>query len=255
MEPTLDQKNYLARIHYHDELSLNLDCLQALHRHHVMAVPFEATDIHFGREIKLDLGHVFDKVIGRQRGGFCYELNYLFATLLRQVGFRTKLISAEVNNEGTYEAPFDHLAIVVDLDGRWLLDVGFGDLFIEPIQIRPGLIQADRDNDYLLEETGPEAFCLLASRRAEDDFTPKYRFKLTPRRIEDFAAQCHYKQTSPASHFVKNFICTLPTQEGRKTVKNGVFTIRRGGEKEKRVLRDEAELRAVLGEHFGLREP
>lgn len=252
MDLTLDQHRYLERINYHDELSVSLDCLRALHRHHVMAVPFEATDIHFGHEIKLDLDHIYDKVIKRQRGGFCYELNYLFSTLLRQLGFSTIIISAEVNNEGIYGPPFDHLSVVVDLDGPWLLDVGFGDLFMEPIQIRTDLIQPDRDNDYLLQATGPETFRLLASRHGEHDFTPKYRFKLTPRKIEDFAEQCRFKQTSPASHFVQNFICTLPTEEGRKTVKNGVFKVRQGGGVEERVINDEAELKEVLAEHFGL---
>lgn len=251
MEFTLDVNQYLDRIGYDGEVSVSVECLKNLHRHHVISVPFEATDIHFGQRIKLDLEHIYDKVVIRRRGGFCYELNYLFRTLLQQLGFTTKIISAQVYNERSYGPAFDHLSIVVDLNGLWLLDVGFGDLFLAPIEIRPGLIQADRDSDFLLDELGAETFSLLAARSGEDEFVPKYRFSLRARCIEDFAEQCRFKQESPTSHFVQNIICTLPTKEGRKTIKNNVFRIRREGTLTEQTISSDAELRSILVDHFG----
>lgn len=253
MEFALDAQRYLSRINYTGKLSVDLDCLSALHRCHVMSVPFEATAIHFGQPIKLELDHIFDKVVLRRRGGFCYELNYLFSCLLRQIGFSTTIVSGEVYNEGSYGPPFDHLAIIVDLDGLWLLDVGFGSLFFEPIRIRPGVVQPDRDNDYMLKKTGPGAFCLLAASKGTKDFSPKYRFELQPRLIENFAAQCQYKQEAPTSHFVQNLICTLPTEKGRKTVKNNVLKVRHEGKITEQIIMNEADLLAILSEHFGFK--
>lgn len=243
---------YLERINFQGQPTVDLDCLGALHRHHVMSIPFEATDIHFGQRISLEPGHIYDKVINRRRGGFCYELNYLFHTLLRRIGFKSSIIAAVVNNDGHYGAPFDHMSIVVELDGPWLLDVGFGDLSFKPIRIQPGNIQSGRDNDFLLEETGPDAFMLLAAKPGSKDFTPKYRFDLRPRSLEDFAEECRLKQNAPESYFVRNFVCTLPTEDGRKTIWNGTFKVRRGTETTEQSIEGDAELRELLAQHFGL---
>jgi N-hydroxyarylamine O-acetyltransferase len=44
----------------------------------------------------LDTDALFDKIVRRRRGGFCYELNGLFAALLRELGFDATLKSAKV---------------------------------------------------------------------------------------------------------------------------------------------------------------
>ena len=68
----------------------------ALHEAHLLAVPFENLDIHLGREIVLDVASLWTKIIEQNRGGFCYELNGLFALLLRALGFQVDMLSAAV---------------------------------------------------------------------------------------------------------------------------------------------------------------
>jgi len=76
------------------------------------------------------------KIVLRRRGGVCYELNGVFAALLRQVGFTVSLLSAEVARpDGSDTAPFDHLALLVETEERWLGDVGFGDSFLLPLRL------------------------------------------------------------------------------------------------------------------------
>lgn len=76
-------------------------------------------------------------MVERNRGGFCYELNTLFALLLREIGFRVSFISGEIRARvGHFGPPYDHLALRVDLeDQAWLVDVGFGDSFLTPLKI------------------------------------------------------------------------------------------------------------------------
>lgn len=249
-----DVYRYLARIQYDEALSVSHSCLAALHRHHVFAVPFEATDIHFNRPILLGRNAVFDKVVTRQRGGFCYELNYLFAELLRALGFPVTMISASVYNEEVPGPPFDHLAILVDMESNYLVDVGFGDLFHEPLRLIPDAVQADGNKDFRIEQTSPSGYLLLASLAGAGTFTPQYTFGTQARRIEDFHPQCAHKQRSPDSYFVRNFICTRPTEEGRKTIKNGIYTVLQGREKTERTISGEAELLALLASEFGLND-
>ena len=79
---------------------------------------------------------LFTKIVENRRGGFCYECNGLFAALLRMLGFDVTMLSAEVANaQGGYSQPFDHMTLMVRETQRWLVDVGFGDSFLEPLLI------------------------------------------------------------------------------------------------------------------------
>src|ERR1051326_4663048 len=90
---------YLERIGYDGPLDAGVDTLRRLHHAHLLAVPFENLDIHGGRPIVLERDALFDKIVRRRRGGFCYELNGLFAWLLANLGFRVTLLSAGVARE------------------------------------------------------------------------------------------------------------------------------------------------------------
>lgn len=84
----LDVQEYLSRVGYEGPLAPTADTLRALHRAHVVAIPFENLDILLGRGVPLDLDSLQDKLIHRCRGGYCYEHNLLFAALLDRLGYR-----------------------------------------------------------------------------------------------------------------------------------------------------------------------
>jgi len=77
----MDAKQYLERINYVDSTNLTFEVLSKLQIMHLMNVPFENLDIH--NNTKIDLTNLFNKIVNRKRGGFCYELNGLFCDLLR----------------------------------------------------------------------------------------------------------------------------------------------------------------------------
>ena len=74
----MDVGAYLDRIGYRGPIESTADTLRALHRQHMLTVPFENLDIGLGREIVLDPGRLVEKIVRRHRGGFCYELNGTF---------------------------------------------------------------------------------------------------------------------------------------------------------------------------------
>src|SRR5215207_11196611 len=111
----MDIQAYLRRIHYRGDLTPTATTLRELHRAHLLAVPFENLDIHLGRPIVLDQDALFDKIVTRRRGGFCYELNGLFALLLRELGFEVTLLAAGVARaDGGFGPEFDHLTLLVE---------------------------------------------------------------------------------------------------------------------------------------------
>src|SRR5215831_13371548 len=106
----MDVRAYLGRVGYNGPLAPTANTLRALHRQHMLTVPFENLDIGLGREITLDPERFVEKIVSQRRGGFCYELNGAFATLLAAAGCRVRLLSARVfDEEGIATREFDHL--------------------------------------------------------------------------------------------------------------------------------------------------
>jgi len=227
---TLDPRLFLERIHSFSALDFALDLdapqpslplLIALHQAHLLSVPFENLSIHYGEPITLGEEALYDKIVRRRRGGFCYELNGLFAWLLRRLGFTVSLLSARVaQSDGAYSPEFDHLTLQVrDLDGAdWLADVGFGDSFRLPLRLLPDLEQDGGDScSYRLTVDAADTSWLV-QRHSETQWEAQYRFTLRQRRMTDFVERCHFQQTSPESHFTQRRICSLALPDGRVTL-------------------------------------
>jgi N-hydroxyarylamine O-acetyltransferase len=246
----VDPDRYLQRIQHRGAADPTSQTLRALHLAHLHRVPFENLDIHLGRPIVVDEPALYRKIVDDHRGGFCYELNGLFAWLLRQLGFSVTLLSARVVNGGVAGPEFDHLALQVDLpDGRWLADVGFGRSFREPLSLdTPTETQAEGTH-YRAVPGAPD--WRVEYRVGEAPPRPEYFFTLTPRRLPDFAQMCRFHQSSPASPFPRKRMCTLAIPDGRITFLNGSFISQRAGERSERAL-EEPEIAPLLRDRFGL---
>ena len=258
--------SYLARISYSGPRAPTLETLRALHYAHLLAVPFENLDIHRGVPVALDQQHLFGKIVLHRRGGFCYELNSLFAALLRELGYRVTLLSARVPIAENRVGPeFDHLTLRVDLDTPWLADVGFGESFIEPLPLLPNAEQFQRNVFYCLY-TREERWRLLryspepGNRRGVpvlDDSNSEWRmlydFTLAPRQLSEFDGMCHHHQTSPDSHFTRNRVCSILTPSGRVTLTGTRLVITEDGERRESALATTQEYDAALEECFGIR--
>jgi N-hydroxyarylamine O-acetyltransferase len=247
----VDAAAYLRRIKYGGPLPPSAETLRQLQLAHLLSVPFENLSIHWREPIVLDDAALFDKIVRRKRGGFCYELNGMFAALLRSLGFNVTMLSAEVaNNEGEFGPPFDHMTLMVTLEDRWLADVGFGDSFREPLLLDEREPQIQGDEAFRIEDTGTY---LIMSRRAENgDWQPQYRFTLVPYGYADYDEMCRYHQTSPQSHFTQKRICSRATIDGRESLSEMRLITTRGRERKELELSTEIEYQDVLRQMFGI---
>jgi N-hydroxyarylamine O-acetyltransferase len=249
----LDVKAYLDRINYHGSLAPTAETLRELHLAHLLAVPFENLSIHAGQPIVLEDDALFTKIVVRRRGGFCYEVNGLFAALLRALGFRVEMLSAEVaKEEGGFGPDFAHMALMVALERRWLADVGFGDLFLEPLPLDERGEQKQGRHAYKIVPDG--AHLILMRLVDGGEWKAQYRFTLQPYEYAAYEGMCHYHQTSPQSHFTRSRICSRATREGRVTLSDMRFiTTSESGERHERTLTSQEEYAALLREQFGVR--
>jgi N-hydroxyarylamine O-acetyltransferase len=228
---------------YLDRLGVTTRGLADLHLAHLLAVPFENLSIHTNERIHLDVDWLFDKIVTRRRGGFCYELNGLFAELLRALGHRVDLLAARVvRSDGTLGIPFDHMCLRVD--HAWLADVGFGDSFITPLRLDTREAQPDGRRSFRIVEDGGARFVEDTGRRV-------YAFDLTPRALADFAPGCEHHQTSPDSHFTRGRVVSRLTPSGRVTLRDDrLITTDLAGAKTEIAV--EGNWRQLLAEHFGI---
>ncbi len=199
-------KAYLERINYHGSLAPTAESLRELQVAHLLTVPFENLSIHAGQPIVLENDALFTKIVENRRGGFCYEANGLFAELLRALGFGVAMLSAEVANaEGEFGPNFDHLALMVLPLGssarRWLVDVGFGDSFREPLLLDEPAEQVQGARAYRILSNASDATYLVLMKQLRillNEFT-NHCDVIAPDRVDELAG---LDQSRPTRCFI-----------------------------------------------------
>ncbi len=251
----MDIPLYLERIQYSDPIKPDAPTLLRLQRTHLLNVPFENLDIGRKRPIRLSEEALWDKIIVQRRGGFCYELNGLFAGLLKEIGFQVTCLNARVySREGNLGIDFDHLALLVqtpDRPGRWLVDVGFGDSFNEPLRFEEPEEQIQGLRSFRLEETLEG--CVVWRKNYDGSWERQYFFDLESRRFPiDYEAACLYHQTSPRSSFTHGSVISRATPDGRVSLEERRLILTRNGQRAEHPLENKDEYRALLKQYFDI---
>ena len=242
---------YFARIGYGGDTKPSLATLRALHRAHLLSIPYENLDIHLGVPLTLDGNRLFAKLVDEGRGGWCYEMNGLFALVLETLGFDVRLVSGAVGRaEHGWRAQGNHLVLIVVIDRPWIADVGFGDGFLTPLPLEPGTYTQSFLH-YRVSRDGPRWRVDNHPYGGADGFD----FTLTARTLDDFAVQCRELQTSPDSSFVKTTVCERFTREGLVMLRGATLREVTGAGVTSRVLEDASQFATTLRDRFGLEIP
>lgn len=263
----VDADRYLDRIGL-DAASVAdpaLGTLGRLQRAHVRTVPFETLAITgdpFGRSdgagVTLDEGALYEKVVERDRGGFCYELNGLFARMLADLGFDVARYAGRVlGDDGDARPPANHLVPRVRLDREYVVDVGTGvPKPRRPIPVDGSAVTDARGVDWRVVPSGrPDADRLLQYRLpAGDRWKDRYVYTERPRDLSYFAATCEFLQSAPESPFTDDPTLAIATDDGYAKLSGQRLTWLADGEKRERTV-DEDEWFEVLADTFGIEWP
>lgn len=246
----IDVDHCLERIGYTGPIEPNLSTLRALQRAFLLKIPFENLDIHLGRQIDLSPESIYEKIVLRRRGGFCYECNILFFNLLNELGFQADYLSARMVERGTVGPEYDHMVILVNLEHEYLVDVGNGQSCREPLRI-DGTNRAISEGYTYRVSTYNKAYALYY-KQTDTAWAPRFLFTLTPKDRAEFSGMCHYHQTSLDSLFTQHRLVTIATVEGRVTLTDMQLSITKGAEKQGSVLNSEGEYSKTLNQYFGI---
>jgi N-hydroxyarylamine O-acetyltransferase len=250
----MDISAYLARIDYAESIRPDDQTLRGLQVAHMLHIPFENLDIGLQRPIRLSEEALWNKIVIQKRGGFCYELNGLFARLLNEIGFEVTYLNARVyNREGVLGIDYDHLALLVKIPGqpaRWLADVGFGDSFNEPLNFEERREQVQGLRAYRLEQTSNGY--ITWQKNYDGSWERQYFFDLKPHTFPaDYEAACLYHQTSLESSFTRGSIISRATREGRVSLEDGRLILTRNGQRSEHPISHPEEYDALLKKYFG----
>jgi N-hydroxyarylamine O-acetyltransferase len=245
---------YCARIAYDGPRTATLAALQAIVLGHASAIPFENLDVLLGRGVSLAPAAIADKLIGRRRGGYCFEHNILLLAALRRLGFDAVGLAARVTwgRPAGSVGPRTHMLLKVELpEGSYLADVGFGGLTpTAPLALAAGVAQTTPHESFRLA-AAEGGFALAACRNGA--WQSLYRFTLDAQEPVDYEVANWFTATHPQSLFRNHLVLARADVGCHYTLFDDKFAIRRcGGTGERRRLRGAADLSRVLADPFGI---
>ncbi|MCS5711912.1 arylamine N-acetyltransferase [Candidatus Berkiella aquae] len=264
----LQLKAYLARIGLDPEQALQPDyaTLTLLHEAHTLNVPFEDLSLHLdlthdtSKPLDISMANVFKKIVENNRGGYCYEMNKLFAAALSTIGFTVYAHKASVlwGFEGPKRAPA-HRLLTIDIKGELFLgDVGFGGPGqIAPLKMIVNQEQTQGGHTYRLVLDEDNEYELQKLTRGKFERLYAFNHQITYEE-SDYEVNNLYTSTNSESFFVKTLFCTKPLRNGRVMLVENTFKqieIVNGKENVVKSSKDvdAKEYCKLLVEHFGIR--
>jgi arylamine N-acetyltransferase len=247
---------YLRRVSYAGPTDPTLDVLVALVAAHNRSIPFENLDPLTGVPV-FDLAPeaLFDKLVRRRRGGYCFEHNGVMAYVLIQLGFGVDVLGGRVvwmNTSGELPAQ-THQTLAVTVpgeDGRYLVDVGFGGQTLSsPIRFETDTVQQTRHEPYRIRQH-EDGYMLESEIR--DSWEPLYMFSTRPFPMIDRQVGSWYVSTYPESHFVTGLTVALVADDARWNLRGRNLAIHRKGESERIRFDTAAEVVEALTDRFGI---
>jgi len=244
---------YLARIDYAGAVDSSLATLQALHLAHASHIPFENIDVLLGEGVDLEPAVLHEKLVVRRRGGYCFEHNLLFATVLRDLGFDVTSLSARVRLGAVGIRPRTHMLLLVSVaDTQWIADVGFGsDGLILPVPFAPAAESPQGLRTFRVVAEG--TWWVMQSGR-DESWTDLYAFTLDAHERVDYEVLNYFTATHPRSIFRSLLVAQLLSPDRRVALRNRELTVETADGTVMRTLADDEVLDA-LRDTFGLQLP
>jgi len=242
---------YLNRVGYHGDVVANLTTVAAMMRHQLFTVPFENLDVQAGKVVSLVPEDIVEKILYRNRGGYCYEVNAIFAMALEELSIPYQFIAARPMFYPV-RRPKTHMAIILKVDGgEWLCDLGFGSYGIRaPMRIDALDVEISQDFDYFMLSKVNEREYLLQAR-VEDLWTNQYAFDLSPQEWIDFIPANYLNSTHPDAIFVQKILIVLHNTTGRKILFGDTLKTVDSGKIKKLTIAN-SELATTVLDNFGL---
>ncbi len=249
-----DLQAYLKKVGISQSLNINTDTLLLLHNAQHRRLPFENFDILLGRGISVAEQDIINKLIYRERGGYCYELNALLFNVLKTIGFDARPLLGRVHLSGTPSGRTHQFTLVTMGEDKWIVDVGFGSN--TPRAPLPFVLNQDIHTDLqtfrFIEHELVGYMLQVQSYDDPEQWIDLYSLDFEHVFDGDIVCGNHYTSTSPNSHFTSSRVATLATDSGIITLFNHSLKYRANGEVVEIELEAGETYLSALKTHFGI---
>jgi arylamine N-acetyltransferase len=251
----MDLDVYFERIGYSGPRQPTFAVLADLIAHQAASIPFEAIDVLLGRGIDIAPNAIFDKLVMRKRGGYCFEQNGLLQQALSAIGFVVQPLIARILWMRPPDAPPlapTHMALRVRIDGRdHLADTGFGNgTPTAPLLFGTAEPQTTPLETFRLKPTGDGH---VLQMQVGEEWAPVYEAFSRQVSDDEFRDANNFTSTHPESRFRRDLMLARATGERRYLLLGNRMTVRPSGDEAKlSIYRTPNELRHAVETVFQL---
>jgi N-hydroxyarylamine O-acetyltransferase len=246
-----NRNEYLKRINYAEKITISLSCLKAIHHAQFHTIPFENFDIWLGKGIDITPEAIFQKLVKKKRGGYCFELNGLLLMALRSFGFDARALLARVHTRERPSGRGHQIILVTIKDKQWIVDAGFGSdtpRIPLPLEIK----QPVSHNGQRLRLIKSKEFGYMLQAIKDNIWKNLYSFDLEYVHLGDIEYGNHFTSTHHSSFFTSSRVAALPLNNGKITLLNHTLkTTINGKETETELPKGQSYINA-LKTHFGI---
>lgn len=235
--------------------TFDADALKTMMQAQLRSITFENLDVQAGKIVSMEPDQIVEKILGddgqAKRGGYCYELNGLFAMALTALGVSYQFVACRPMFY-PMRRPKTHMALVVHLAGeKYLCDLGFGSYGMRaPIALSQVNVPQSQDYD-VFQLAMPDVGEFVLQARIDGNWINQYGFNLSPSEWIDYLPANYLNSTHPDTIFVQKLLLIRQTAEGRVLLVGNELKTSVAGQTTVRTV-EPAELDALLLEQFGL---
>ena len=246
-------EGYLKRIGLPTEKQEpTLEYLNTIIRAQLRHIPFDCADVwakHVTPSTATD--DLYDKIITRKRGGYCFELNSLFCHFLKALGFDCYLVIIHLSRPGVTYPGISHPAhcgVVLNIDGaQHFADVGLGG------PLPDGSIPMDGTEVLGCKQIMRGPYTVIISKNKDGGWDDKFTFKNMPADPAEIVPLNFYVSQRPNSTFAADLKLNLREDNGSREFGQGTFKYKKNGEIiVEKTASTEEEVKAIAAEYFGI---
>lgn len=254
-----DVSAYLRRIGIDEpaeEIKPDLKNLGRLIWAHQTHVPFENLDGSILKQaVQLDIPTLYHKIVEEKRGGYCFELNGLFARLLSDLGYTAFSVFCRIRYQVDGIVPKTHRAVIVSIGGKdYYCDVGYGG----PQPAGPVLMESGKScaffsgQEQFAMEQNKDGLWTLKRYFSETGWQPVLQFYRHPQLPIEFIPVNYYCSAFPEFACVRYTAVSIRMENGFKSLNRSTFTVSADGQKTEIPVSSENHFRQLLKEEFGI---
>ncbi|AOH53472.1 arylamine N-acetyltransferase [Peribacillus muralis] len=219
------------------------------------AIPFENLAIISSELSDINKENIIDKVLVRNEGGVCYELNAALYFFLEENDFEVSLIRGVIYNQGWMTIGRTHVAILLKHDGQtYLVDTGFGgNLPLKPVPLNGDTIISRNGEFRIKKENTEHGDHILELKLKYKDADWKIGYAFDSSNLVGNVSELNEVQTiikeDPQSPFNKHPLITRLTNGGNITLTDTSFTQWDDGKVKKEEI-DNERFKELMKQHF-----